>query len=231
MPLPGSGFLAIWNDTTSDGDAEWRHWHTREHIPERVGVPGFLSGRRYIDPSRTRERYFTLYAGESVATFSSAAYRARLDNPTPWTLRTAPHFKNFLRGACRTLASSGLGVGGAIATLRLDVTDEVRLERAAPALCRQLVDASTRRGVVGAHVGLCDPAITGVPTRERAARGNRSEPVFAAVLLVEGEARRPLEAALASFAQAVAAADAGVTIGESGVYDLEICLEKHHLPR
>jgi hypothetical protein len=231
MPLPGSGFLAIWNDTTPEGDAEWRLWHTSEHIPERVGVPGFLAGRRYIDPSRTRERYFTLYPGESVATFSSGAYRARLDNPTPWTLRTAPHFKNFLRGACRTLASTGLGVGGAIATLRLTVTDDSRLERSSPGLCRRLIEDSTFRGLAGAHVGRCDAAITGVPTRERAARGNLTEPVFDAVLLVEGEARRPLEAALASISRAVAAADAGVTIGECGVYDLEICLEKHHLPR
>ena len=49
MPLPGQGFLAIWDDVVAAGEAEWLRWHTREHMPERIGVPGFLGGRRYLD--------------------------------------------------------------------------------------------------------------------------------------------------------------------------------------
>ena len=48
MGLLGSAVLAIWNDIAPGGDAEFNHWHTREHVPERVGVPGFLRGRRYL---------------------------------------------------------------------------------------------------------------------------------------------------------------------------------------
>ena len=47
MALAGRGVLAIWNDIAPGGDAEFDHWQTSEHIPERVGVPGFLRGRRY----------------------------------------------------------------------------------------------------------------------------------------------------------------------------------------
>ena len=47
MPLLGRGVLAIWHTITPEGEAEYWRWHDREHIPERVGVPGFLRGRRY----------------------------------------------------------------------------------------------------------------------------------------------------------------------------------------
>ena len=81
MPLPGQGFLAIWNDATAEHEAEWLRWHTREHMPERVGVPGFLGGRRFIDPSSAHHRFFTLYLGESLSTFNSQPYLERLNNP------------------------------------------------------------------------------------------------------------------------------------------------------
>jgi len=48
MSLSGSGVIAIWNDITEEGRANFYEWHDREHIPERVGIPGFLRGRRYI---------------------------------------------------------------------------------------------------------------------------------------------------------------------------------------
>ena len=60
MALPGHGFLAIWNDVAPVAEPEWLNWHTVEHIPERVGVTGFLGGRRYVDPALGHHRYFTL---------------------------------------------------------------------------------------------------------------------------------------------------------------------------
>ena len=48
MSLSGSGVIAIWNDITDEGRANFYEWHDREHIPERVAIPGFLRGRRYI---------------------------------------------------------------------------------------------------------------------------------------------------------------------------------------
>ena len=45
MAFLGKGAMAFWNDVTADGEADFNHWHVFEHIPERVGVPGFLRGR------------------------------------------------------------------------------------------------------------------------------------------------------------------------------------------
>src|SRR6266511_1030062 len=118
MGLMGSAVLAIWNDIAPGGDDEFVHWHTREHIPERVGVPGFQRGRRYVAVSGSPE-YFTLYETESIDTLSGPAYLARLNDPTPWTRRSLPLFRNTKRTACRVTLSLGDGVGGALATLDL----------------------------------------------------------------------------------------------------------------
>ena len=40
----------IWNDIAPGMERAFRDWHDEEHIPERVGVPGFLSGRRFFVP-------------------------------------------------------------------------------------------------------------------------------------------------------------------------------------
>src|ERR1700704_4523409 len=122
MALNGTAFLAIWNDIEPRGEAEFGEWHTREHMPERVGVPGFERGRRFIDGKRAKHRYFTLYEGTTLDVFQSPAYRARLNAPTEWSMRVPPPFLNFVRSACLTLASHGLGVGGALATIRLNLT-------------------------------------------------------------------------------------------------------------
>jgi hypothetical protein len=118
MAMAGQGVLAFWHDVVADGDAEFDHWHLREHIPERVAVPGFLRCRRYVtlaDPPR----YFYFYETESLDTLQSPAYLARLGDPTPWTRRTMVLVRNNTRTACRVVASVGPGLGGVIATLRL----------------------------------------------------------------------------------------------------------------
>src|SRR5688572_3916623 len=121
MALRGRAFLAIWHDIAASGEAEYNVWHTRQHMAERVGVPGFLVARRYVDWGLLNQRYFTLYEAVKLETFSSDDYRARLNNPSHWSNRTHPDFLNLARSACVLMASVGRGVGGALATIRLDL--------------------------------------------------------------------------------------------------------------
>src|SRR4029453_7975918 len=93
LPLAGSAVLASWNDIAPGGDAEFDHWHTTEHIPERVSVPGFLRGRRY-NAIAGNPTYFTLYETDTVAVLQSPAYLARLNAPTPWTAKCIQLFRN-----------------------------------------------------------------------------------------------------------------------------------------
>ena len=48
MNLAGLGIVAIWHDIVLEAQPEFYEWHNREHMPERLGIPGFRRGRRYI---------------------------------------------------------------------------------------------------------------------------------------------------------------------------------------
>ena len=118
MTMAGQGVLAFWHDVAAGSEGEFDQWHLREHIPERVAVPGFLRARRYTTLGEP-PRYFYFYETESVDTLQSPAYLARLADPTPWTRRTMPVVRNNKRTACRVVESRGAGLGGVIATLEL----------------------------------------------------------------------------------------------------------------
>ena len=111
--IRGAGVLAVWNDIDDEHEAEYNDWYTNQHLPERVGIEGFLRGRRFRrvsdDPG---QRYFTLYETESTATLTSEPYLERLNDPTDWTTQVTPLFRNSVRTACSVTASLGRGTGG-----------------------------------------------------------------------------------------------------------------------
>lgn len=226
MPMPGKGFLAIWNDTVPELDAEWTRWHTREHMIERVSVPGFLAGRRYLDPKRDIHRYFTLYEGIEVGVFSAPAYLERLNNPTPWTRQTASYFRNFLRSVCGTVADAGAGTGGVLGTIRLDrgaaasQIDAVRAQE----LVAGLIE---KTGILRARIGLADAGVSGIETEERRLRPKDAPPSLDGVLMVDGLNRADMSAALAGAAEQLLRI--GLQPTAQGVYDLSITLDKPDL--
>lgn len=77
-----AGILAIWNDCASEGYDHFERWYIREHLQERVGVPGFRFGRRYEAVSGADRRFFAFYEVESPDVLSSKAYVDRLPPPS-----------------------------------------------------------------------------------------------------------------------------------------------------
>lgn len=183
MLQQAQAFLAIWHDIDPAMEAEWHRWHTYEHMPERVGIPGFLAGRRYMSDDAPQHRCFTLYEGESLSVFNSPAYLARLNAPTEWTRAMAPAFRNFMRGACRRVAAAGFehGYGGAVLTIRLEPDGEAA-ETVADALVGRIAGLD---GVTGACLGLCEQSVTRTETNERALRSATGEQPLDAVVVVE----------------------------------------------
>ena len=108
MSLTGTGVIAIWHDISADGLQDFYEWHNREHIPERVGIDGFQRGRRY-DALAGAPEFFTLYNVRDLGVLAGAAYHARLNDPTPWTLRAVGHFSNEARSLCKVEASAAWG--------------------------------------------------------------------------------------------------------------------------
>jgi len=94
------GILAIFNNVAPGREAEFEEWFQHEHLRERLGVPGFLLGRRY-EAVRGEPRYFNFYLTRSAEVLNSADYRMRLNNPTPMTRMVMSEiFKDMIRTVC-----------------------------------------------------------------------------------------------------------------------------------
>jgi hypothetical protein len=110
MPLLGSAAMLLSFDVDADAVDEHDDWHTHEHLPERLSIPGFLRGTRWV-AVEGQPRYLVLYEVERLDTLHSAAYLERLNHPTPWTARMMKHYRGMRRGLCEVAGSAGAGVG------------------------------------------------------------------------------------------------------------------------
>jgi hypothetical protein len=104
-------------DVEADAIEEHDRWHTLEHLPERLSIPGFRRGTRWL-VTDGGPRYMVLYEVESLATLTSVAYLAKLNNPTPWTTRMMVHYRGMNRGLCAVVGSFGFGQGSTAALIR-----------------------------------------------------------------------------------------------------------------
>jgi hypothetical protein len=170
--LLGEGVLINWMDVLPDTEAQFNDWYTHEHLPERVGIPGFLRGRRFVasDPDAHQDgKWFTVYETETLDTLASEPYLARLNNPTPWTTQIVQSLRYLSRTACNVTVSRGIGTGAHVATLEFGAAeghaDELRdwlRDTAFPRL-------ENERHVVAVHLFEADPEITQV--KDKTAEG------------------------------------------------------------
>lgn len=193
MTTRGQAQLAIWSDIEPGQETDYLHWLTREHVLERVGVDGFLSGRVFRAEADGQRRFFITYELQDAGVLAGPSYLARLNAPTPWSQRTMPILQNFARGGGPVVARAGLGCGAVALPLRLDLA------------AAGLLDAGAQRALVQRIAGLdavaqvwlmqVDAAGTGVQTKEKAMRRS-TEGVFDGVLVIEALHTAAAQAAL-----------------------------------
>jgi len=117
--LLGAGAVVVWNDIKPEGREAFYAWHDKEHVVERLALPGFRRGRRYRKAGHSPE-WLTLYEANDLDALQSPEYLARLNAPTPQTTATLVHFANTSRAVCRVGQSVGTSSGGYVLALRLD---------------------------------------------------------------------------------------------------------------
>ena len=184
MSLAGTGVVAIWHDLLPEAKHDFYEWHNREHMPERVAIPGFRRGRRYVAIDGTPE-FFNLYEADTPDVLAGRDYLDRLNSPTPWTKRVVPSFRNVARSICRVAFSNGVGSGGVMLTMRFDVDAPHRAFAVDALAARILPPLALRVGVAGVHLCLADEAISSVETAERKARADKTlVPTW--IVLIEG---------------------------------------------
>ena len=185
MHVSGQGLLAIWSDIEPLQQTDYLHWLTREHVQERVGVDGFLSGRVFRCVELGRPRFFIVYELADTSALTGPSYMARLNAPTPWSQRIMPILQNFVRGGGTVKARAGLGRGGVVAPLRFALSDAKGLNTLAAQ--QDLVDRLAACDQISAvwMMGV-DQQATTVQTNEKKLRSSSSEGIFDTLLVIEG---------------------------------------------
>jgi len=168
MPLLGKAAMLLSFDIVQDAIPEHDDWHTHEHLPERLSIPGFLRGTRWV-ALQGEPRYFVIYEVEQLATLTSAAYLERLNNPSPWTSKMMPQYRGMTRGFCSVAGSFGLGMGHAGLVIRFKPATETASALRHRLLQDILPPLPSRPGIGSVH--LFEGAVTPGMTNEQRLRG------------------------------------------------------------
>jgi hypothetical protein len=221
MPLAGKGMLLTSMDIDPSDEAEFNRWYDREHLEERVAIPGFLEARRYV-AHQGSPKYLCLYSTESFEVLDSPAYRAALDAPTEWSKATMARFRNMIRSVARITISRGKGRGSALGIVRLrpaaDGKDELRTA------LRDQLDPEQTDGIISMHLIESDPALSRPITDDPSAPHPGAGDWF---ILIDATDVRVLPAMIARLGDNAPFKSAVIS---SGVYNLMWDLAKNEIP-
>nr|WP_175799644.1 DUF4286 family protein [Burkholderia anthina] len=189
LSLP-HGQLCVWTDIDPTYEADFNAWYDREHMQERVAIPGFTHARRFRATDNGPRKYLALYVTDTLDAFRSDAYRRAFTHQTPWSLANFERMTGTQRrvGDLTIEAGDGEGVHLALFVLppeRIDV----------PGLRERFDDALREPGIHAARLFRTAPDLSAPIGADAAAR-----PAADALVLIEGSdaaATRRVAAALA----------------------------------
>lgn len=191
----GQAAVAMWWDVAPQMQAEFEDWHSHEHMPERLGIPGFLRGTRWIALSG-QPSYFILYEASGLHAITGAAYLERLNNPTPWSRKMMPHHRNMIRSLCLVRASFGAGVARVLATIRFSPSADSGTSLSKWLAAAAMPKLPQRKGLTGVHLLESQPTPGTAQTTEQKIRG--ADARADCVLLLCGYDAEAVKAVLAS---------------------------------
>jgi hypothetical protein len=116
------GILFVWTDVDPSHEEDFNRWYDREHVSERVAIPGFISGMRY-QSVRGPRRYLGLYRTLSLEAFRTPAYFQAFKQQTPWSVTNLHRMQDPMRRVCQIDAETGAGTGAWLTVLRLGTLD------------------------------------------------------------------------------------------------------------
>lgn len=192
----GQGVLWITHELDAEALSAFETWYMREHLHERLAIPGFLHGRRFRTRS-AKPRFMALYETETPEVLHGSDYIGRLRDPTPQTRAIMPHFKDMQRTTMRSVATQGVFDGACIRIFDLSACEDDTVTMSAWEA--RVNDIAQAAGICSAHIWRqIGPAA--VPTEEARLRGAPDRTV-AAALAIEANDEQSLEAVSRSLAQ------------------------------
>ncbi len=187
MPLHGKGMLITFTEVKARDERDFNEWYNREHIDERINLPGFHRARRYV-AVRGAPKYLATYECDSVGDLATPGYLQLLANQTPWSQAVMARFTHFHRLTLRIQADLTHGIGGAIACVRF--TPDPRERKPLVAWLQETVlpRAIARPGMLGAFAAENDVETTNAPLQEKSMDHPRAEEAEWVVILEGADA-------------------------------------------
>jgi len=189
MSLLGNAVLVNWGGVVQEKEIDYNQWHSLEHMPERISLPGFLRGfRAQAEPGTDiNHKYFMMYEAEEKEIFISKEYLERLNNPTKWTKKILSSYLSPSRTICSVIASKSVGLSGFLATIRFldheikNVFNVEKLELSIPKVIKL-------NGITGMHVLLGDNTFGQMRTEEKKYRSSQGmeDQVVSQAIILEG---------------------------------------------
>jgi hypothetical protein len=165
-------------------------------------------------------KYFIYYEVSTVSVLSSQSYMDRQNNPTEWTLKAMPQFRNNSRTVCETVWQSGVGVGGVAATFRFAPAKGREAELVDWLTGTALVGVMGQEGVVCSKLWQADRDRTTIPSTVLGLRG-APDNVADWIALVSGNLRPRVEEICSNFLSPSAFVTHGATSAPlTGLYQL-----------
>ena len=202
MSLLGNAVLVNWGGVVQEKEVDYNQWHSLEHMPERISLPGFLRGfRAQAEPGTDiNHKYFMMYEAEKKEIFISKKYLERLNNPTKWTKEILSSYISPSRTICSVIASKSVGLAGFLATIRFldhDIENEFNVEKLKLSIPRVI----KLNGITGMHVLLGDNTFGQMRTEEKKYRSTQGmdDQVVSQAIIIEGLNYSALRIAVESF--------------------------------
>jgi len=213
MSMQGEAALAMWWDMSLEQRQEFEHWHSHEHFPERLALPGFRRASRWL-AADGGERVFVLYELKDHATLSSPGYQQRLNAPTPWSRRMMPHHRNMHRGQCHVLESRGGVVAANLLTIRFSPASALTEEAIRQAWRQLAQELASSPGTTGIHLLRHETPRMTQSTEQRIRGGDQAPECIAVVCAYAVTALEALERRLEAPADAASLGMSPGWIGE-----------------
>jgi hypothetical protein len=201
MPLCGKGMLIVFTEVRSRDERDLNEWYNREHIDERIALPGFHRARRYV-AVRGTPRYLAVYECDGVTDLATPGYLRLLANQTPWTQAVMARFTQFHRLTLRVQVDLAHGIGGALAAVRFVPDPHERKNLASWLRETALPRAVARTAMVGGAAAENDLEVANAPLTDKSMDHPRADEIEWVVLLEGADAAAAGAAARAIFTPA-----------------------------
>lgn len=175
LSLP-HGQLCVWTDIDPAHEADFNAWYDREHMQERVAIPGFTHARRFRATDGGPRKYLALYVTDTLDVFRSDAYRRAFTRQTTWSLANFERMTDTQRRVGDLTIEAGDGEGMHLA---LFVLQPERID--VPHLRERFDAVLSEPGIHAARLFRTVPELSAPIGADAAAR-----PAADALVLIEG---------------------------------------------